>query len=116
MGNQVIIDEESLIDLCAKTTLNFFIAENLLKNLIGSAPTFAEREALIDKFELLVREIRLGASATERDAVIASDITVRIRELGDNIAGRLRSGLLPSANPAQLPSSEASSLRGSTHV
>ncbi len=94
MRNKVLVDEDTIIDLCARATIDRFMIEFLTTNLFNDRTSPDQREGLIEGLREKIKAITPNRSEGERDAVMASDVLVRVQEHADKLADVLRARLL----------------------
>ena len=89
--NQVIVDEQILIDLCADATITRHMLEFLTANIFRVSVPKAEREAMLDGLRQSMQSFeKMKVVSSERDAIMASDIAMRSFEIGAELVENVR--------------------------
>ena len=92
--NQVIVDEQILIDLCADATITRHMLEFLTANIFRVSVPKAQREAMLDGLKSSMQSFeKMKVVSSERDAVMASDIAMLTFERGASLVETVRSHL-----------------------
>ncbi|TCR04071.1 hypothetical protein [Neorhizobium sp. JUb45] len=95
--NKILVDEQSVIDLCAHATVHRHVLAFLTANLFRVGVPHAEWGEMLDKLQQSMTSFgSIDPAASERDAVIASDIGIKTFEHGaalvDVVRGYLAKG------------------------
>lgn len=99
MDNKVLVNEEALITLSARTELQMYMIEVLASFFIYHNVGQGHQEQLLKDMDTAMSKFTVPHASTERDAIFNSDVAVLIQGEGQKMIQRLRDRLEGRAPP-----------------